>query len=61
VFSVLHCGRFPQHYKETEGLAMGTPTLEILAETFIQHIEHEHIYPILKTSEMIAYYRYVDD
>jgi hypothetical protein len=40
---------------------MGAPTSAILAETFIQHMEHEHIYPILKTQEIIAYCRYVDD
>jgi hypothetical protein len=40
---------------------MGAPTSTILVETFIQHMEHEHIYPLLKTHEIIAYYRYVDD
>jgi hypothetical protein len=40
---------------------MGAPTSTILAETFIQHVEHKHIYPILKTQEIIAYYRYADD
>jgi hypothetical protein len=45
----------------TEGLAMGAPTSAILTETFIQHMEHKYLYPILKTQQIIAYYRYVDD
>jgi hypothetical protein len=49
------------NYKQTEGLAMGAPTLAVAAETYIQHMEHEQIYPILKTQEIIAYYRYIDD
>jgi hypothetical protein len=49
-----------KYYKQTEGLAMGTPTSAILADTFIQHMEFKHIYPILKTQAIIAYYRYVD-
>jgi hypothetical protein len=39
---------------------MGAPTSAILAETFIQHMEHEYLYPILIAHEIIAYYRYVD-
>jgi hypothetical protein len=30
-------------YKQNEGLAMGAPTSAILAEMFIQHLEHKHI------------------
>jgi hypothetical protein len=41
--------------------AMGPPTSAILAETFIEHLEHKHTYPNLKTQEIIAYYRYADD
>jgi hypothetical protein len=37
-----------QYYKQTDGLAMGAPTSSILAETYIQHMEHKQIYPILK-------------
>jgi hypothetical protein len=40
---------------------MGAPTSAILAEIFIQHMEHKHIYPILNTLGIIAYYKYVDD
>jgi hypothetical protein len=37
---------FDQLYcKQIDGLAMGAPIL-ILAETFIQHMEHKHICPI---------------
>jgi hypothetical protein len=52
---------YQKYYKQTEGLAMGAPTSEVLAEIFIQHMEHKHLYLILKTQEIIAYYRYVDD
>jgi hypothetical protein len=50
-----------KYCKQTEGLAMGAPTSAILAETFIQHMEHEYLYPILIAHEIIAYYRCVDD
>jgi hypothetical protein len=50
-----------QYYEQTEGLAMGAPISVILAEIFIQYIEHKYIYPIIRTREIIAYYRYVDD
>jgi hypothetical protein len=50
-----------KYYKHMEGLAMGSPTSAILAETFVQHMEHKYIYPILKTQQIIAYYQYVDD
>jgi hypothetical protein len=40
---------------------MGDPISAIIAETFTQHMEHKHTHPILKTQEIIAYYRYVDD
>jgi hypothetical protein len=37
------------YYKQNDGLAMGAPTSAILAETYIQNIEHAQIYHILKT------------
>jgi hypothetical protein len=40
---------------------MGTPTSSILEETYLQHMEHTQIYPILIKHEIIAYFRYVDD
>jgi hypothetical protein len=30
-----------QYYKQTKGLAMGAPTSAILAEVYIQYIEHK--------------------
>jgi hypothetical protein len=50
-----------QYYEQTEGLAMGAPISAILAEIFIQYMEHKYIYQILRTREIVAYYRYVDD
>jgi hypothetical protein len=42
-----------EHYKQTDGLAMGAPTLSILTETYIQHIEHSQIYPILIQQQIL--------
>jgi hypothetical protein len=50
-----------QYYKQTEGLAMAAPTSAILAETYMQHMEHKQIYPILTKHKIIGYFRYVDD
>jgi hypothetical protein len=49
-----------QYYKQTEGLAMGAPTPAILAEIYIQYMEHKQLYPILKKHQMVRYFRYVD-
>jgi hypothetical protein len=40
---------------------MGAPTSSILAKTYVQHMEHTQIYPILIEQQIIAYFRYVDD
>jgi hypothetical protein len=40
---------------------MGSPILAILAEVFIQYMEHKYIYPVLRTRKIMACYRYVDD
>jgi hypothetical protein len=40
---------------------MGAPTSAILAETYIPNMEHTQIYHILKTRQIIAYFRYADD
>jgi hypothetical protein len=50
-----------QFYKQNEGLAMGAPTSAILAETFIQHLEHNKLIEILNKHQIIDYHRYVDD
>jgi hypothetical protein len=49
-----------QFYKHEAGLAMGAPTSPIIAETFIQQLEHKLI-NILNKYRIIDYYRYVDD
>jgi hypothetical protein len=38
---------------------MGAPTYALLEETFIQHMEQKHIYPILETQQIFTYYIYV--
>jgi hypothetical protein len=50
-----------QYYKQTEGLAMAAPTSTILAETYIQHMEHEQLYHILLKHKITGYFRYFDD
>jgi hypothetical protein len=50
-----------KYYKQTDGLAMGAPASAILAEIYIQNMEHTQIYNILIKQHIIAYFRYVDD
>jgi hypothetical protein len=50
-----------EYYKQTDELAMGAPTSAVLAEIYIQHMEHTQKYHILRKQQIIAYYRYVDD
>jgi hypothetical protein len=49
------------YYAQTEGLAMGAPTSAILAEVYIQNMEHKQLYPILTRHQIMGYFRYVDD
>jgi len=50
-----------ENYVQTEGLAMGTPTSAILSEIYLQFLENNIIYNILKTHNIKGYFRYVDD
>jgi hypothetical protein len=50
-----------QYYKQNDGLAMGIPTSAILAEVFIQHLEHIKIIIILKKEHMANYFQHVND
>jgi hypothetical protein len=50
-----------QYYKQTNRVAMGAPTSAVLPETYIRHMEHTQIYPILVKQQIIGYFRYVDD
>jgi hypothetical protein len=40
---------------------MGAPTSAILAETYLQYLEHNHTYTTLIKHQIIGYFRYVDD
>jgi hypothetical protein len=55
---ITHNGKW---YKQNTGLAMGAPTSAILAEVFIQYLEHTNIWDILRKHQLIDYCRYVDD
>jgi nucleoside-specific outer membrane channel protein Tsx len=50
-----------QYYMQNEGLAMGGPTSVILAEVYLQHLEHTSIADILSKHQIMDYYRYMDD
>jgi hypothetical protein len=50
-----------QFYNQNEGLAMGAPTSAILAEIFIQYLEHTKIVKILDKHQIIDYHRHVHD
>jgi hypothetical protein len=50
-----------ENYIQTEGLAMGVPTLVILSEIYMQFLENNIIHNILKTHNIKAYIRYIDD
>jgi hypothetical protein len=49
------------NYVQTEGLAMGAPTSAILSEIYMQFVENNVIYNILKTHNIKGYFRYVDN
>ena len=49
------------NYVQTEGLAMGAPTSAILSEIYMQFLENNVIYNILKVHSIKGYFRYVDD
>jgi hypothetical protein len=50
-----------QFYKQDEDLAIGVPISAVLAETFIQYLEHTKIIRILNKHQIVDYYKYVDD
>jgi hypothetical protein len=40
---------------------MGAPTSAIIAETYLQHLEHNQVYNLLIKHQITGYFRYVDD
>jgi hypothetical protein len=50
-----------QFFKQNEGLAMVAPMSAILAETFIQYLEHTVISKILNKHQILDYYKYVEN
>jgi hypothetical protein len=50
-----------KYYEQTNGLAMGAPTSALLADFFLQYIEHNFIIPIINKYKILYYFRYVDD
>jgi hypothetical protein len=50
-----------QTYRPTKGVAMGSPISGLVAEIYLQSLEHTHIKPLLDTKHIIFYTRYIDD
>jgi hypothetical protein len=46
---------------QKEGLAMGASSSGLIAEFFLQHMEHQHMAELSATHKIINYFRYVDD
>jgi hypothetical protein len=44
------------YYRQDEGLAMGAPSSAILAEIYLQYIESDYIYDILRKHKIIGYF-----
>jgi 6-phosphogluconolactonase (cycloisomerase 2 family) len=40
---------------------MGAPSSGLIAEFFLQHMEHQHMAELTATHKIINYIRYVDD
>jgi purine-nucleoside phosphorylase len=49
------------NYIQTEGLAMGAPSSAILSEIYMQFLQNNTIYNILRTHNIKGYFRYIDD
>jgi hypothetical protein len=46
---------------QRDGLAMGAPSSGLIAEFFLQHLEHLHLTWITEKHKLVNYCRYVDD
>ena len=46
---------------QQDGLAMGAPSSGLIAEIFLQHLEHTHLPHIACKHKIVDYCRYVDD
>jgi hypothetical protein len=62
IIHIVNYFQFEQkHYKQTDWLAVGAATSAILAEAYIQNMEHKQIYQIIIKHQIIVYFGYVDD
>ena len=46
---------------QQDGLAMGAPSSGLIAEIFLQHMEHLHLAHLTHRHRIINYWRYVGD
>ena len=46
---------------QQDGLAMGAPSSGLIAEIFLQHLEHKHLTNLTRRHHIVNYCRYVDD
>jgi hypothetical protein len=50
-----------KQYKQTNGLAVGVPTSVLLAEIFLQFLEHNQIFHIVCKRKTVRHFRYFND
>jgi hypothetical protein len=48
-------------FRQTEGLAMGSPPSATLSEMYLQYLEYNNYNNIIQNNNIIGYFRYVDD
>jgi len=48
-------------YVQKKCLAMGAPTSSIFSEIYLQYMENNLIYDVLRETRVEGYFRYVDD
>jgi hypothetical protein len=46
---------------QNEGLAMGSPSSDLIAQMFLQHTEHIHLARLSAKHKITSYFRFVDD
>ncbi|CAF1540560.1 unnamed protein product, partial [Rotaria sordida] len=56
----VHFRFFSQFFRQSDGVAMGSPLAPILADVFMNNLEKEKIQPVIK-DKVIQWIRYVDD
>jgi hypothetical protein len=65
IYDTIITQKYFQHknsqYIQEKGLPMGAPTSSIFSEIYLHYLENTKIFNILKSHQLIGYFRYVDD